>query len=110
MTDTTIKTITDFATATTYSSIPVAVRRDCTRRLIVTLACALAAYHELPCRIGRELAQRVAVPGGAYILGTTTRTLPELAAYANGVMVRYLDGNDAYPGGGGHPSDMIPAF
>jgi 2-methylcitrate dehydratase len=25
------------------------------------------------------------------------------------VMVRYLDGNDCYPGGGGHPSDAIPA-
>ena len=35
--------------------------------------------------------------------------LPELAAFANGVMVRYLDGNDAYPGGGGHPSDVIAA-
>jgi 2-methylcitrate dehydratase len=110
MTDTTIKSVTDFSAATTYSSIPAAVRHDCTRRLIDTLACALAAYHELPCRIARELAQRVDVPGGAYILGTTARTLPELAAYANGVMVRYLDGNDAYPGGGGHPSDMLPAI
>ena len=34
-------------------------------------------------------------------------TLPELAAFANCVMARYLDGNDAFPNGGGHPSDTI---
>ena len=110
MSDTTIKSITDFAVATTFSSIPAAVRHDCTRRLIDTLACALAAYNEIPCRIARDLALRVNVPDGAYILGTTVRTLPELAAFANGVMARYLDGNDAYPGGGGHPSDMLAAI
>ena len=33
-----------------------------------------------------------------------------MAGFANGVMVRYLDCNDAYfSPGGGHPSDMIPA-
>ena len=37
--------------------------------------------------------------------------MPELATFANGVMARYLDGNDAFPGGGGHPSDVIaPMF
>ena len=35
---------------------------------------------------------------------------PEMAGFANGVMVRYLDCNDSYfSPGGGHPSDMIPA-
>jgi 2-methylcitrate dehydratase len=33
-----------------------------------------------------------------------------LAAFANGIAVRYLDCNDSYfSPGGGHPSDMIPA-
>lgn len=43
------------------------------------------------------------------MLGTARRTLPELAAFANGVMIRYLDGNDTFPGGGGHPSDVMAA-
>jgi 2-methylcitrate dehydratase len=43
------------------------------------------------------------------VLGTAHRALPELAAFANGVMFRYLDGNDTYPGGGGHPSDTLAA-
>ena len=31
-----------------------------------------------------------------------------MAGFANGVMVRYLDCNDYFSPGGGHPSDMIP--
>ena len=50
---------------------------------------------------------RASAREGARILGTNHRTLPELATFANGVMARYLDGNDVYPGGGGHPSDVI---
>ena len=110
MTDTAIQKIADFASDLAFDSIPEAVRHDCTRRVIDTLGCALAAYHETPCTIARDLALRVSVADGAYILGTIARTLPELAAFANGAMARYLDGNDAYPGGGGHPSDTLPAL
>jgi 2-methylcitrate dehydratase len=110
MTDTTIARIADFANTLRYSDLPAHVAHDCKRRLIDTFACGLAAYHELPCGIARNVALRVKVPDGSYVLGTALRTLPELAAFANGVMVRYLDGNDAYPGGGGHPSDMISAL
>ena len=45
--------------------------------------------------------------GGARVLGTARRALPELAAFANATMGRYLDGNDCFPGGGGHPSGVI---
>ena len=38
------------------------------------------------------------------------RTTPELAAFANGVMIRYLDLNDATGSGGGHPSDAFAAL
>ncbi len=41
-----------------------------------------------------------------------TRTTPEYAAFANGVMIRYLDYNDTYHarGGSGHPSDLLGAI
>jgi 2-methylcitrate dehydratase len=55
------------------------------------------------------MALRFPTPDGAHVLGTSLRALPELAAFANGVMMRYLDGNDSYPGGGGHASDAISA-
>jgi 2-methylcitrate dehydratase len=44
------------------------------------------------------------------VFGTTLQTTPEIAAFANGVMVRFLDYNDGYMGlEPGHPSDNIPA-
>ncbi len=42
--------------------------------------------------------------------GSDLRTTPETAAFANGVMLRFLDISDTYLGkGGGHPSDVISA-
>jgi 2-methylcitrate dehydratase len=50
------------------------------------------------------------MPRGATLWGTGHKTLPDLAAFANGALVRYLDFNDTYlakePA---HPSDNIAA-
>ncbi|HEY2138392.1 MAG TPA: MmgE/PrpD family protein, partial [Xanthobacteraceae bacterium] len=59
--------------------------------------------------IARALALRAEAADGARVLGTARRALPELAAFANATMARYLDGNDCFPGGGGHPSGVISA-
>jgi len=60
--------------------------------------------------IARRLASRVSGAAPARILGTRESTAPDLAAFTNTVMVRYLDCNDTYAARGtGHPSDMIPA-
>jgi 2-methylcitrate dehydratase len=57
-------------------------------------------------RICRDLA--LAAQGNATVIGTTRRSTPELASFANGVAFRYYDLNDAYVGGlSGHPSDNI---
>ncbi|HJT22822.1 MAG TPA: MmgE/PrpD family protein [Nitrospira sp.] len=80
------------------------------RRILDSLGCALGAWNAAPCRFARQLAQQVKVPRGATLWGTTHKTLPDLAAFANGGLVRYLDFNDTYlakePA---HPSDNIPA-
>lgn len=107
--DSTIGRIVDYAGALRFTQLPAAVIHDCKRRVIDTLGCALGAYHAEPSRIARSVALRASSPVGARVLGTAHRAPPELAAFANGVMARYLDGNDAYPGGGGHPSDVIAA-
>ena len=56
------------------------------------------------------MAMAVKVPTGATLWGTGHKTLPDLATFANGALVRYLDFNDTYlaqePA---HPSDNIPA-
>ena len=107
--DSNISRIADYVHAFKYSGVPASVVHDCKRRVLDTLGVALAAYHAEPSAIARRLAERVSDPKGASVIGTTHRALPELATFANGVMMRYLDGNDTYPGGGGHPSDMLAA-
>ena len=50
---------------------------------------------------------------GATVLFSGIRTSPDLAVFANGVMIRYLDFNDAFVSlthGAGHPSDTIAAL
>ena len=105
--DPTIERIAAYAQALRFESLPRAAVHETARRIIDALGCGLGGYDDEPCRIARKLAARVKSESGARILGTSHRTLPELATFANGVMIRYLDGNDTLPGGGGHPSDVI---
>ncbi|MEK7947389.1 MmgE/PrpD family protein [Pigmentiphaga sp. YJ18] len=107
--DTSISRLADFAAGLRFEHLAASVVHDCKRRLIDALGCGLAACDAPPSRIARRLAARVDLPDGVPVLGTRRRTLPELAAFANGVMIRYLDGNDTFPGGGGHPSDVMAA-
>lgn len=105
--DETIARIAAHAADPRFSDLPAAVAHEGKRRIIDTLGCAIAAFDVEPARIARALALRVEHPQGASVLGTGRLALPELAAFANGVMGRVMDGNDCFPCGGGHPSDVI---
>lgn len=100
-----------YCQALCYDDLPAAVVHEVKRRVIDSLGCALGAWAAPPCRIARQLAQAVKVPHGATLWGTGQRTLPDLATFANGTLVRYLDFNDTYlakePA---HPSDNIAAI
>src|SRR5262249_59332383 len=96
-----------YARGLRFSDLSPAAVHACKRRIADTLGCAAAAFDAEPCRIARALALRGDAAGGARLLGTAHRALPELAAFANAAMGRYLDGNDCFPGGGGHPSGVI---
>lgn len=93
-----------------YGDLPAGVVHEAKRRILDSLGCAFGAWNAAPCRIARRAAQGVTMPGGATLWGTTHRTLPELAVFANGTLIRYLDFNDTYlakePA---HPSDNIAA-
>src|SRR6266481_5728788 len=93
--------IAEFGTRLAYADLPADVVHDCKRRIIDTVGAGIAAFDEEPSRIARAMAMRTQVTGGAAVLGTSHRTLPDLAAFANSVASRYLEGNDTYPGGGG---------
>ena len=101
------KSIAEFAVRLDYADLPAEVVHDCKRRIIDTIGCAIAAFDDEPSRIARAVALRAEVANGASVIGTPHRTLPELAAFANSVASRYLEGNDTYPGGGGHPNDNL---
>ena len=100
-----------YARALSYRRLPAAVVHEAKRRVLDSWACAFGAYDAAPCRIARRIAQSVKVATGATLWGTTHRTLPDLAAFANGALVRYLDFNDTYlskePA---HPSDNLAAI
>jgi 2-methylcitrate dehydratase len=105
--DQSTQSIAALATRLTLAELPAEVVRDCKRRIVDTIGCAVAAFDEEPVRIARAVAMRASDAAGATVIGTGHRTLPELAAFANSVASRFIEGNDTYPGGGGHPSDVL---
>ena len=78
-------------------------------RFVDSVGCALSAFHESPVTSCRTIAARAGV-GTSTLWGTATQSQPELAAFSNGVALRYHDLNDVYVGKTtGHPSDNIAA-
>jgi 2-methylcitrate dehydratase len=107
--DETLTFLARYAEELTYDQLSSGAVREVKRRLIDSFGCALGAYRFEPPTIARAHALEATATPGATVLGTTHRTAAELAAFANGVMIRYLDFNDMSMAkhGGGHPSDMI---
>jgi 2-methylcitrate dehydratase len=108
--DRTTELLSTYACGLTYEDLSPEVVHQVKRTLVDTLACALGGFQAEPSMIARRLAGRVTSSLPSRILGTKHDSAPDMAGFANGVMVRYLDCNDSYfSPGGGHPSDMIPA-
>ena len=81
--------------------------------ILDTFGCAFSGYTAEPSKIALKLASNASAPQPATVLFTGTKTTPDLAVFTNGVMIRYLDFNDAFvsqTNGAGHPSDMIAAL
>jgi len=105
-----LKSLTDYAMSLTHDQLSSETVHQVKRILVDSMGTSMGAQDAEPYRIARSYALEFTANPGATILGTRHRTVPELAAFVNGVMVRYLDFNDT--GGGfenGHPSDNIPA-
>jgi 2-methylcitrate dehydratase len=108
--DATTELLSDYACRLRHDDLPPATVRQVKRTLIDTLGCAAAAFDGEPPAITRRIAARAHGTPPARVLGTRQQTSMDLAAFANTVLVRYLDCNDTYAARGtGHPSDMIPA-
>ena len=102
--------LSDYASSLRYDDLPDEIVHQAKRMIIDTLGCALGGYSSEPARIAREIASTVTSSQPATVLVSGQTTSPDLATFANGVMVRYLDFNDGYTSKeSGHPSDSIAA-
>ena len=110
MTDPVVERLAGYAASIGYDDLPPEVVHQIKRLVIDSMGCGLAASDAVPIRAARDLALGVHGSSPATLLGTTEKTTPDMAAFVNGTMVRYLDFNDSYNGKDiAHPSDNIPA-
>jgi 2-methylcitrate dehydratase len=109
--DSTILRLARYALETGFEALPPEAVHECKRRLIDSVACAAGAFREPLCETVRAFTRHYGGTPAARVWGTGTSTSMEMAAFANGTMVRFLDYSDTWLGkGAGHPSDMIPAM
>ncbi len=103
--------IIDFALGLRFEDLPPAAVRAAKMRVIDSIGVAMAAYLAPPARIARRLAPTTTGGRAARLWGPLTPTTIDMAAFANGVMVRYLDLNDAWrTKDAHHPSDYLPGI
>ena len=108
--DKTTELLSSYACNISYEDLNLQTVHQVTRTVVDTLGCAMGGYLSEPAKVARRLAGSVSSTMPSRILGTEDHSSMDMAGFANGVMVRYLDCNDSYfSPGGGHPSDMIAA-
>ncbi len=99
-----------YASNLSYQMLPKEVIHQAKRHLLDALACSLGALSSEPAQAIKKVVQRIKDPKGSTLFGTFKKTTPDLAAFYNGTLIRYLDYNDTYlskePA---HPSDNISA-
>jgi 2-methylcitrate dehydratase len=105
------ETLARYATSLTYEDLPVEVVREAKRYIIDSIGCGIGGFGAEPSQIANKLAAGVSAVRGATVMCSGVKTSPDLAVFANGVMIRYLDFNDGYLSlGGGHPSDTLASL
>jgi 2-methylcitrate dehydratase len=109
--DTTTERLAGYVGALRFEDLTPGAIHEATRHLIDSLGCALGGSRSEPAEIARRIAPVWNGSPSARILGEGRTTTPEAAAFANSVMIRFLDANDTYiTTGSGHPSDMLGAL
>jgi 2-methylcitrate dehydratase len=108
--DQTTEILARYVTALEYGQLSAGAIRAAKNCFIDSIGCAIGGYASQPALIARDLAGAASGTPPARLLGSGQATSMEMAAFANTVMIRYLDFNDTYISiGAGHPSDMLGA-
>jgi 2-methylcitrate dehydratase len=108
MADRILNHLCDYALKLSYRDLPQEVIQRTKQIVLDTVGCALGGAESPPAKIARAAASEItsAIPSTVLISGQ--RTSPDVAAFVNGVMIRYLDFNDTYTGSiTCHPSDLL---
>src|SRR6266446_4847731 len=102
--------LSHYAYSLKYSDVPTNIVYESKKRIIDALGCGIGAFNAEPVKFSRKIAERAKVNNGSTLLGTEKTSTPDMAAFVNGIMIRYFDYNDTYlskePA---HPSDNLGA-
>ena len=105
------ETLSAYATTLQYEDLPADVALTAKRIVLDTIGCAIGGHTAGPAQIALRLASNVSAKQPATVMCSGVKTTPEMAVFANGVMIRYLDFNDGFISrGGGHPSDSLASL
>lgn len=105
-----IRELAAYASSLSCDEIDADAVRECKRRFVDTLGCAIGAFDADASQVARTIARRYSSQTSARVIGSLDPSSPEHAAFANGVMLRYMDYSDAYyMRASGHPSDVLAA-
>jgi 2-methylcitrate dehydratase len=108
MADRILNHLCDYALKLSYRDLPEEVIRRTKHIVLDTVGCALGGAESPPAKIARAAAAEITSAIPSTVLLSGQKTSPDLAAFANGVMIRYLDFNDTYAGTPTcHPSDLL---
>jgi 2-methylcitrate dehydratase len=108
MIDPTLNHLCDYALKLSYRDLPEEVIRRTKHIILDTVGCALGGAESPPAKIARASAAEITSAVPSTVLVSGRKTSPDLAAFVNGVMIRYLDFNDTYAGSPTcHPSDLL---
>jgi len=98
----------DYALTLSYRDLPPEVTRRTKFIVTDTVGCALGGAESPPAKIARAAASEITSAVPSTVLVSGQKTSPDIAAFVNGVMIRYLDFNDTYASSPTcHPSDLL---
>jgi 2-methylcitrate dehydratase len=108
MADRILNHLCDYALNLSYHDLPQEVIQRTKDIVLDSVGCALGGAESPPAKIARAAASEITSSVPSTVLISGQKTSPDLAAFANGVMIRYLDFNDTYTGSiTCHPSDLL---
>lgn len=109
--DRTANKLVTFASKLRYEDLPRSAILNAKARLINCLGVSIGAFEAPPVKVARKLAHRVAGGQTARTFCTLTPTSPDLAAFVNSAMTRFLDMSDTrIREAVSHPADALPGL